>query len=61
MGSQEGRAPAGRRGHVYGVQRPPQHVREQLPPAGGQGASAGQPETRRALIFKPLTFKPLTL
>jgi hypothetical protein len=48
--SQEGRAPAGRRGHVHRVQRQPQHIRQQLPPAGGQGAPARQPETRRAMI-----------
>ena len=47
VGAQQGRAPAGRRGHVHGVQRQPEHVREQLPPARGQGAPAGQPEPRR--------------
>ena len=50
MRPQESSAPPGRRGHVHGVQRQPQHIREQLPPARGQSASSGQPETRRAML-----------
>ena len=50
VGPQKGSAPAGRCGHVHGVQRQPQHIREQLPPARGQSPPAGQPQTRRAML-----------